>query len=396
MDQKYDIQGTLQEAIDNAKLPYYVGVISNVNSENSFFTLENTQTHEMHLCHPSVDSIYSFTEDVKGMSSDLDAILRGLAEQEAHAETQYVTKEDEIAEQAMTFAEDCLLPSGSGWDYDWDISIQEDKNTGRGILHCESYYEGINGETGMYLDAIPVVVNIPMDHADDYEFDFGKPFNGNPNKFDTATKMVEDQYIEAMGSMVDLFDVLEMDIMRNMEYFDSEKKRDSVLPEYAKQLGFEIPHVEAKRLQFDFSKFTKDDYESVQKLLGTVKTREECKAAMKANKLPEILVNGLSYKGKLSFNDNLKQVGLTFGFNDGQNRDLANAELPCWYQLAMERTPFESFQQKVKDKIREDVEAAIEMGNITKDILKSKTPKEAAKCIEKARNAQKKKASSVR
>lgn len=385
MGNNYQMQQKLQEAIDNAKLPYFVGIVADEDTRETYFTVENIETHNIRSLDSSVETIGEFAEAVKGSDKTLDAILHGLAELEAHAETQYMTDEDLLINQAEVFAKEHLLPSGSGFDFDWDITIEEDPDTGRGILHCESYYENIDGETGMYMDSIPVVADIPMDDPESFVLGLGKPYNGNPDDYSPEMRGVIEQYEESFGSVDEFLVAMEDDFVNYMECFNDDKAHASALADIAKQLGFKTPHRDAENLQFDLSKFTKEDLAPAMELMSSIHSKQEAEHVSKTAHFPEIVVNGLSYKGELVFNNNLQEAGLRFGFDNGKERWLGNAELPTWYKLSIEHMPLEAFQQKVMDDIRRDIETAIEIGNLTSDILKCQTAKDADKCIAAAR-----------
>lgn len=53
---------------------------------------------------------------------------------------------------------DEVLPSGSGFDYDWDISHSKDGKK----LHCETAYHHMDGDTGMYDAIVDFAVDIPV------------------------------------------------------------------------------------------------------------------------------------------------------------------------------------------------------------------------------------------
>lgn len=317
-------------------------------------------------------------------------VTENTANRSENMETQYMDEKDLLIESVEKFTKDNLLPSGSGFDFAWNMDIQEDKNTGRGVLHCSSFYEGM--DEGMYLEPLPIEIQIPMDNPDEFNLDF----HGDPSNFDEAV-FVESRYGEAYGSFEELRDMLEEDVAFVMDSFDPDKKRYEFLTDAAKRLGYETPHANAKGLQFDFSKFSEQDYASFKHVLETVTDRESFqKAKAQMEPRPQVFVNGLGYEAKPVYNENLKAAGIRFNLM-GKEKWLANKTLPATFPLALDRIGYDGYQKAVKVMLSKDIEEGIEMGNITKDILKSRTPKEAAKCIKdaKKRRAEEKASKSV-
>ena len=78
-----------------------------------------------------------------------------------------MSKEDELIDEAQNLVRDILLPSGSGFDFDWKIDLCFDGN-----IECTSFYEGC--PEGYYLSPIPVKVVVPVLNAHDYEASIGK------------------------------------------------------------------------------------------------------------------------------------------------------------------------------------------------------------------------------
>ena len=78
-----------------------------------------------------------------------------------------MTKEDELIDEAQELVRHLLLPSGSGFDFDWKVDLCFDGN-----IECTSYYEGC--PEGFYLSPIPVKVVVPIQNAHDYVASIGK------------------------------------------------------------------------------------------------------------------------------------------------------------------------------------------------------------------------------
>ena len=78
-----------------------------------------------------------------------------------------MTKEDELIDEAQELVRHLLLPSGSGFDFDWKVDLCFDGN-----IECTSYYEGC--PEGFYLSPIPVRVIVPIQNAHDYAVSLGR------------------------------------------------------------------------------------------------------------------------------------------------------------------------------------------------------------------------------
>lgn len=137
-----------------------------------------------------------------------------------------MTEEDLILEAVEKFATDKVLPSGSGFDFAWDIDVLPDNG---GTLVCKTSYEGIDGESGMYNSSFPIVVIVPMRNPDDFEMKF-------PDEDKSACLEILDK--EYREDPVEFLSILEQDVQNAAETFDSDAERYGFLADAADKLGF--------------------------------------------------------------------------------------------------------------------------------------------------------------
>lgn len=292
------------------------------------------------------------------------------------------TDKDELMDDVEQFTKEHLLLSGSGFDFDWDVNVEQDKKTGRGVVHCSSYYEGI--DEGSYCDPIPVEVVIPMDDPDKYKVQPGKEFEAHRKEFEA---MLEVQYPN--DDEVSLFEYFDDAVCNAVYQFDRENERYDFLTQHAKALGFETPHTDMQKLQFDFDKFQAKDYNDLKLVLEGIQSYEDFQKASSTFNSPVISANGLNYKGELAFNENLQRAGIRFVFQGKEHSTLSGSVLPMKFGKALDGIPLEKYQAELRQQISDDIEKAILKGNITKDILQSHAPKDAMKCIAAAEKAAK-------
>lgn len=174
------------------------------------------------------DTQLDMLDGMERFGLQVDMLGRKAAEHRAEK----AEREDAVCD----FAIDKLLPSGSGFDDAWDVSVKRGEGN-TAILHCESAYEGMN-EGGFYLSSIPFAVDIPMDDPDN--FDIHDTFEQ-----DIDWSLFEDEY----QSKDELLSYLAETIQNNMEYGDKDGDRYAFLAEQAKNLGFATPKYDVKPRQ---------------------------------------------------------------------------------------------------------------------------------------------------
>lgn len=129
-----------------------------------------------------------------------------------------------------------LIPSGSGFNFDWDIDFVKEDD-GRGTIRASSFYEGMN-EGGSYLEPVAIRVDIPMDDIDAFEITIDPAHDWKESDF-------EREYEDVFSGFADMENYIGEVVANTMScdnlMQDNREEYAAYLAKQAKFLGYETP-----------------------------------------------------------------------------------------------------------------------------------------------------------
>ena len=150
--------------------------------------------------------------------------------------TPYLDNHRGIIDDVEHYVTEKLIPSGSGFNFDWDIDFVKEDD-GRGTIRASSFYEGMN-EGGSYLEPVAIRVDIPMDDIDAFEITIDPAHDWKESDF-------EREYEDVFSGFADMENYIGEVVANTMScdnlMQDNREEYAAYLAKQAKFLGYETP-----------------------------------------------------------------------------------------------------------------------------------------------------------
>jgi len=180
---------------------------------------------------------WSVCERVTETSDDYDEMLEAFGrDNNSLGAGQCFSNLDGARDDVEHYVTEKLIPSGSGFNFDWDIDFVK-KDDGRGTIRASSFYEGIN-EGGSYLEPVAIRVDIPMDDIDAFEITIDPAHDWKESDF-------EREYEDVFSDFADMENYIGEVVANTMScdnlMQDNREEYAAYLAKQAKFLGYETP-----------------------------------------------------------------------------------------------------------------------------------------------------------